>query len=304
MLISVAALLCACNGPEPDNGPKVFLMVMENANWSEIKGSPRAPYINHLLTVGAHAEQYYNPPAIHPSEPNYLWLEAGSNFGVDNDDDPSENSQSTTRHLVTQIEAAGLSWKSYQEDISGTNCPLGETKDYVPRHNPMVFFHDVTDDGDRHSQHCIDHVRPYTELAGDLASGAMADYNYLTPDLCHDMHDDCPPTNDGTAQGDAWLSREVPKLMASKAYQDGAVIMITWDEGEDSMQDGPIGFIALGKDVKAGYSNTTYYTHSSTLRTMQEIFGLSPFLRAAAKATDLADLFTAMPSPRGHASAP
>src|SRR5204862_236991 len=43
----------------------VFLIVMENTDWSSIKGSSSAPYINSLLSVGAHAEQYYNPPNTH-----------------------------------------------------------------------------------------------------------------------------------------------------------------------------------------------------------------------------------------------
>src|SRR3954470_13337995 len=64
----------------------VFVILMENHNWSSIIGSASAPYINNtLLTMGAHAEQYYNPPKIHPSEPNYIWLEAGDNFGIRND---------------------------------------------------------------------------------------------------------------------------------------------------------------------------------------------------------------------------
>jgi hypothetical protein len=56
---------------------------MENHNWSDIKGKPAAPYINHsLLPLASYAEHYFNPPGVHPSEPNYLWLEAGTNFGT------------------------------------------------------------------------------------------------------------------------------------------------------------------------------------------------------------------------------
>src|SRR5438552_5244444 len=69
----------------PISAPTVFLIVMENHNWNQINGSASAPYINSLLTQGAHAEAYYNPPGLHPSEPNYLWLEAGTNFGITND---------------------------------------------------------------------------------------------------------------------------------------------------------------------------------------------------------------------------
>ena len=44
------------------------------------------------------------------------------------------------------------------------------------------------------------------------------------------------------------------------------------------------------------YSNTSQYSHSSFLRTMQEIFNVDPprytWLGAAAAATDLSDLFS------------
>jgi hypothetical protein len=102
----------------------VFIIVMENEDWSDIHGSASAPYINTtLLTQGAHAEQYFNPPGNHPSLPNYLWLEAGTHFNVTDDAAPSINHQSTTEHLVTQLEAAGLTWKSYQQGISGSVGP-------------------------------------------------------------------------------------------------------------------------------------------------------------------------------------
>jgi Phosphoesterase family len=103
----------------------VFLTMMENHNWSDIKNSPSAPYINHtLLPMASYAEQYYNPPGNHPSEPNYLWLEAGTNFGISDDANPGVNHQGTTQHLVTLLNNAHISWKSYQESISGTVCPL------------------------------------------------------------------------------------------------------------------------------------------------------------------------------------
>jgi hypothetical protein len=271
----------------------VFLILMENHNWSAIKGSTSAPYINGLLTMGAHAEQYYNPPNNHPSEPNYLWLEAGTNFGIANDNLPSANAQTTAAHLVNQIEAAGLTWKSYQEDISGTTCPLNNVNNYAPKHNPMVFFTDVTNNNSPTAARCLAHVRPYTELAADIANNKVANYNFITPNLCDDMHDTCAPTNNSIKQGDNWLSTELPKLFASAAYQKGATILVTWDEGEGG--DGPIGMIVLGKNAKVGYSNTIHYTHSSTLRTVQKMFGLTPFLGDAANATDLSDLFTTLP---------
>src|SRR5205823_488930 len=72
----------------------VFVIIEENQNWAAVKGSASAPYINNtLLPMASHAEQYYNPPGIHPSMPNYLWLEAGTNFGFTSDLLPSSAHQ-------------------------------------------------------------------------------------------------------------------------------------------------------------------------------------------------------------------
>jgi len=273
----------------------VFLILMENHNWSSIKGSPSAPYINDtLLPIASHAEQYYNPPNLHPSEPNYLWLEAGTNFGILNDDDPSSNHQSTSRHLVDLLEAAGLSWRAYQEDISGTDCPLTDVGLYHVHHDPFVYFDDVTQGNNPRAARCIEHVRPYSELQTDLINDTVARYNFITPDVCHDMHDACAPLNDPVQQGDAWLSTEVPKILASQAYANNGALFIGWDEGKPD--DGPIGLIVLSPIAKGGgYENTIHYTHSSTLRTIEEIFGVTPMLGDAANATDLRDLFVSFP---------
>ena len=92
----------------------VFVIVLENHNWAAIKGNVSAPYLNGtLLTQGAHAEQYFNPPGLHPSEPNYIWLEAGDNLGIKTDVDPSASHSipAGSDHLVAQLERAGKSWR-------------------------------------------------------------------------------------------------------------------------------------------------------------------------------------------------
>jgi len=273
----------------------VFLIMMENHNWSDITSSSSAPYINNtLLAIGAHATQYFNPPGIHPSLPNYLWLEAGTNFGILADDSPSAGHQSTTMHLVTLLKNANITWKAYQEDIAGTSCPLSNVSGYATKHNPFVYFDDVTNSLSSTSAYCIAHVRPFTELATDLANNTVASYNFITPNLTDDMHD-------GTiADGDTWLATHVPVILNSAAYKQGGVIFITWDEGEGGSapgdtKDGPIGMMVLSPNAKVGYQNTIHYDHSSTLRTVEEIFKVSPMLGGAANQTDLSDLFTSFP---------
>ena len=276
----------------PQSIKTVFIIVEENQNWASISGNAAAPYINNtLLPMASHAEQYYNPPGNHPSLPNYFWLEAGTNFGILADGDPSSYHQSTTNHLVTLLKNAGISWTSFQEDISGATCPLTSVSQYAPKHNPMVFFDDVTNTNSTGSTYCISNVRPYTELATDLASNSVTRYNFITPNLCDDMHGNtgCPGGNLIT-QGDTWLSNNIPILMNSQAYSNNGAIFIVWDEGEGG--DGPIGLIVISPLAKpGGYTNTIHYTHSSTLLTMQEIFNVGPLLGGAANATDLSDLF-------------
>lgn len=279
----------------------VFVILMENHNWADIENSPRAPYINNqLLPIASYAKQYYNVPGLHPSLPNYLWLEAGDNFGVYADGPPRQYGQVGQIHLTQMLDLAGLSWKSYQEDIAGDQCPLDYTGLYAVHHNPMVYFDDVTGGGDPGSAYCIQHVRPFRELQDDLNSGQVASYNFITPNICNDMHEPAPDC--GIEAGDSWLSAVAPMIMASTAYQNGGALFIVWDEGENG-SDGPIGMIVLSPFANGGgYTNQIPYTHSSYLRTIQNIFGLSPYLGDAANATDLSDLFAFSDS--GDPSAP
>ncbi len=212
----------------------VFLILMENQNWSSIKGSSSAPYINSLLAQGAHAEGYYeNPSAVHPSEPNYIWLESGDNLGITSDSDPSVNLQTTTSHLTTLLENAGVPWRAYVENIPGTSCPIATNGLFAPKHTPMLFFSDVVGSPPSvTSAPCIANVRPYTELATDLSKSTTARYNFITPNLCDDMHNSSGCGGAQVKNGDTWLSEQVPTILASKAYQDGGALFITWDESE------------------------------------------------------------------------
>jgi phosphatidylinositol-3-phosphatase len=282
--------------PPPSNTVQsiqtVFIIVMANQNWASISGNAAAPYINNtLLPMASYANQYYNPPGNHPDLPNYLWLEAGTNFGITADGLPSTYSQTTANHLVTMLENAGVSWTSYQESITGTVCPLTATNQYVPEHNPMVYFDDVTNTNNVNSAYCVANVQPFTDLAGNLRSNAVARYNFITPNLCDDMDGNAGcPAGSLITQGDTWLSNNIPIIMNSQAYSNNGAIFITWDQGQGG--DGPIGMIVLSPLAKgSGYSNTLHYTHSSTLLTMQEIFNVGPSLGDATNATDLSDLF-------------
>jgi phosphatidylinositol-3-phosphatase len=283
----------------------VFVIVMENHNWTgaasgNIKGNPEAPYINYtLLPMASHANAYSNPPGNHPSLPNYIWMEAGSNLGIKDDGPPSSHPQSTS-HLTTLLEKAGVPWRAYEEDITGKTCPLipegpldaNGNQLYQPRHDPFVYFNDQTNSGSPLSTKCIQHVRPFPQLGTDLANNTVARFNFITPNLCDDMHDGCG--GNSIAHGDTWLKNHVPAILNSTAYRSGGALFIVWDEAEAG--NGPIPMIVLSPYAKGnGYHNSIGYTHSSLLRTTQEIFGVSPMIRNADAMPDLHDLFQVFP---------
>jgi hypothetical protein len=133
----------------------------------------------------------------------------------------------------------------------------------------------------------------------NTVTNTVARYNFITPNDCDNMHDACNG-NDPIKQGDTWLSNNVPTILNSQAYKDGGALFITWDEAASG--DGPIGLIVLSPAAKGhGYTNSNpilpyTYTHSSLLRTLEEVFGVSPLLGDAANATDLGDLFSTTPA--------
>lgn len=368
----------------------VFVIALENHNWTQpatvaggigqISGNPNAPFINSLVNGTAvayingrlvnisqqtsYATAYHNVlatqsgqnPHIHPSEPQYLWSEAGTNFGILNDDDPyadnPPNAQTTTQHLSGLLQRAGHTWKSYQEDtdletsngqlinqalpwdqwtvplvsLSGTFGPGNYLNadnnsaqyNYAPKHDPQVFFQDTNGGNNLTSSNPLSHnYAPMQQLAFDLADGNTADYNWITPDQYNEMHSTLNPPFLGLANdasnirsGDNTVSRLVPMIMASRAYQDGGVIILWWDESEsdgepsDNQDDfahtiGEIVISPLAHPNVNGmpYASSIDYSHSSDLRTMQEIFhvratkGSSPYLGDAANANDLSDMF-------------
>jgi phospholipase C len=255
----------------------VFTIVMENHSRGEILGNPAAPYINQLAHDHAVAEGYHDP-FVHPSEPNYFWMVAGQNFGVLDDGDPADHHLDATSHIADQLERAGLGWKSYQESM-GSPCGLSSHGRYAAKHNPFAYFNDITGwDGTAFhpEQRCNAHVVDYSQLDADIANHALPSYAFITPNLDNDMHDG------SISQGDRWLARELPKLLATDSYQNGGVIFLLWDEGGGTPASDDPAFLAISPNAAHGTRSQTDYDTSSYLLTVQSILGLQPLPCAAA----------------------
>jgi hypothetical protein len=332
----------------------VFYIDMENHNLTQpapgngtflapdqLLGNPAAPYLNSLMTPGnpnaaqtSYASNYYNVeynnPAvsIHPSEPNYVWQEAGLT-GPLNDADPFPNNIVNAPNLSALLQAAGIPWKSYQEDIdlvptsgsvnqpgpnsltstvadpsqwtvplkrfSGTSAGytnpynLSHQYDFAPKHDGQLFF-TATNGGDSFSPSNPEaqFYAPLQQLQIDLINNTLARYNLITPDQFNDMHSSLAGgfTYQGTlytgdqasiAEGDNFLSQIVPTIMASQAYKNNGVIVIWFDETEKGNSTAfTLPEIVISPLAKGNAFNSTLpYTHSSDLKTLQELFGVS-----------------------------
>jgi phosphatidylinositol-3-phosphatase len=305
MLRTFSALLLGClAGLAPAPASKaatpirhVFVIVMENHDARQIYGNAtEAPFIQTLLRDYAHATNFDDELPGLDSEPHYLWMEAGTNAFADHtfktDAGPSKsNSTGSTAHLVTQIKnAANLTWTTYQEGQSAATgaCPIARSGLYASKHNPFVFFRDVSGDPpSKTNAYCAAHSKPYGALVDDLAANKVANYVFIAPNVCNDMHGAlrCPGA-DKIRRGDDWLKRELPHLVTWATAHSG-VIFLTWDEGSATTK---IPFLAIGAGVKANYTGGVAYDHGSIVKSVEEIFGL-PILSAVAEKNDLSDLF-------------
>ena len=254
----------------------VWLLVMENKSYSQIVGASKAPYLNALIAESGLAKAYQ--AVTHPSQPNYLALFSGSVQGV-KDDHPHDISAPS---IADQLETAGLTWRVYAENVP-SGCSL-KTKasggpdgpgTYARKHEPAISFTAISGDAGR----CAN-IQPFSEF-----DPAAANFAFIAPNLCHDMHD-C-----SIEIGDAFLKDFVPRITGSAAWQDGGVLFITWDEGFRSARN-LVPTIVVSALVSPGFTSATPHDHYSLLRTVQDGFGVA-CLAESCKANTLEEFFSA-----------
>jgi acid phosphatase len=248
----------------------VVVIVMENKDCGDVIGNEQAPFLNALAHRYALATDYF--AVTHPSLPNYLSLTGGSTFGIAQD---CTDCVVHATNLVDQLERAGISWKAYMEGLPRP-CFTGATAgSYAKKHDPFVYYSDVADSPARCSR-----IVPLSRLTTDLQSRRLPSFAWITPDLCHDMHD-C-----SVAAGDRFLAGVVPGLL--RALGPRGVLFVTWDEGEpdsargccEKATGGRVATIAAGQPVRRGVPVDGPYDHYSLLRTIEDAWHL-PALRNA-----------------------
>jgi hypothetical protein len=111
----------------------------------------------------------------------------------------------------------------------------------------------------------------------------------ITPNQYNDMHSALNSSfsyngttyaansdQEAIAIGDNFLSKIVPQIMASQAYKNNGAIVIWFDESEGgNTTQFTIPEIVISPLAKGnGFQVTTPLTHSSDLKTLEELFGV------------------------------
>jgi phospholipase C len=225
----------------------VFVIMMENTSYDDLlsPSNTNTAFIQQLAANNGLANNYFG--VTHVSLPNYIAATSGQTWGS-NSDDVAQAPLFDHQNLVDQLEAAGVSWKAYMEDLPFPGDTVTQTPDglYVRKHDPFLMYPDVYTNPARASK-----VVPLTQLSTDLATNRVPQFVWITPNNCNNMHGGAPscpfpssPTDPRQAalyqDGDNFLSTWVGAITHSKAWTGRSAIFITWDEASFA-DDAPFG---------------------------------------------------------------
>jgi phospholipase C len=250
----------------------IVILIFENKEFGFVIGNSQMPNYNRLARENTLFTQQF--AIMHPSLPNYLALIGGDTFNITQN---CEDCFISARTLVDEIDEAGLTWKTYQEDFPRP-CFLGSSHIYVQKHNPFIYFDSVRLDAER----CNSHIVNLNELPKDLASGSLPNFVFITPNICNSAHDCDLKT------ADTWLGPWVDKLQAYPGMREEGLIILTWDEGQGDHGccgiepgGGRVATVFISGRVKSDFQDATPYTHYSILKTISAALNL-PYVGKAA----------------------
>lgn len=267
---------------------RVFVVVAENQSFESVIGSSSMPYLNKLADRYGLAINFFGN--THPSIGDYFWLTTGQNIT----NDSNFSGTVSADNIVRQLNSAGKTWKSYAQSLPSVGYTGGDQYPYVRRHNPFTYFSDVLNNPAQ-----ANNIVPFTQFASDLANNQLPNYSFIIPNQQNNAHD-CPAgipscTNeDKLAATDAWLKTNIDPLIASAAFRQNGLLIITFDESVDSDTQnggGHIVTVVISPKAKQGFKSSTLYQHQSTLRTTAEALGLISFPGAAATAPNMSEFF-------------
>ncbi|KIJ40541.1 hypothetical protein M422DRAFT_49092 [Sphaerobolus stellatus SS14] len=285
--------------PVPGRVFNRFIQIwLENTNFAVANSSA---VFQTLAQQGITMTNYF--ALTHPSEPNYVAAVGGDFFGMADDNLYMIPSNIST--IVDLLEERRISWASYQESMptdgftgfsfaseNYLNTSAAPLTLYWRKHNPLIIYNSVADIPSRAARH-----RNFNDFAVDINHHALPQWMFVTPNIENDAHD----TNvDFAGQFlQYWL---FPLLKDVRFNGPDTLILLTFDENGSSSINNNIFSLLLGNAVPKelrGTTDSTYFTHYSSLSTVQNNWGLGSLGRGDTNKT-LANVFSMVAERTGY----
>ncbi|WP_051709767.1 alkaline phosphatase family protein [Andreprevotia chitinilytica] len=267
----------------------VFFVMMENTDYSQVIGNTgNAPFINSLVNGGTLLTNYSG--VYHPSDENYLAVAGGDVFVSGAIYFP--NIKVNAKHIGDEIEAAGKSWKAYEQGM-GTPCNTNKNFDsyYAPDDAPFINFTNISGNPTRCAAHLVD----TTQLGTDLQSAATTpNFSWIAADDYYDGEASGNGSATSVQVQDGWLKQTLQPVFASPAWNNQrSLLILTWDESSASATNhvGAIVYASPGLAGSGTVSNVSY-NHYSAGRTIEAALGLAPLTANDTYAQPINDPFT------------
>ena len=218
-----------------------------------------------------------------PTLPNHLFAVAGRDGGARTNRSRPAGGSYPFPSLADELDAAGISWKSY---VGGSPSRFGPL-------NPLAGFSSVAASPGR--------VVPTRQLFEDLRAGALPSVAWIFPSGEESEH----PLTD-VRVGMWYVTAVVNALMKSSAWED-TVLVITWDENggfydhvpppvrHGAMLGPRVPALVVSPWARPGFVDHTPYDVTSVLRYVEERFGVAPLTEWDRDAASLSGMLDRTP---------
>jgi hypothetical protein len=284
-------------------------LMRESATFTDAHGIDHPSQPNYLAlfsgsTQGVGSEKMRNPDGSNPIIGGRT--QVGSNEIID-------RTPLTTPNLGAALIRIGRTFAGYSEDLPSVGFtgkehvgPPGSGIDYQRKHNPWVNWQALSDDAIGTNQLPSTVNLPFTAFPkSEVEFPKLPMVSFVIPNQINDGHQSSAApagTNYGRTM-DWWLKQHIEPYRRW-AMTHNSLLIITWDEDEDDYKpvndlDGTrvaklytnhIPTIMAGERVIPG-TYTDRIDHYNVLRTIEDLYGISPLNTGDATATAIANIF-------------
>jgi acid phosphatase len=246
--------------PQPN---KVVIVILENHSYSQIIGSPYAPYIDSLAGVGALFTDYHG--LGYPSQPNYIKLFSGNDQGVINDN-MSSSIPFNTPNLASSLIDSGFSFKGFAEGLPYMGAIIFGAGNYKFEHTPWINWQSWDYPQNHHIPDSTSW--PFSYFPSNYDS--LPTLSFVIPNSAHDMHDGVDPGR--ITDGDNWI-RDSLSGYINWCAANNSLFILTFDE-DDNASNLRVPLIIYGPSLVVTGIYNNYHDHYCLLRTLEDMFSL------------------------------